>query len=482
MKYKLIGILVIIQILVFGQETYVKVIDENENRTGYQITRYEGRIFMSVAGVYNNSLEGALIMEVDENSDVLWKKNLQWIDISSGSMIIKDDVISLSGNHNPEQIEFYLHKMSIDGGDSITTHIIDDDSVDLDRMFQLSTIHYNGKFLIGGTANVVNSNLNNSIIYVVDDTSGEVDTLLILDQQTNSSAIWELIEDSDGNLLAIVAQRMQFGNRFRSIIKLDPEFNVIWKYTSEEDFFNRSKPKGCELEDGKIAMVMGSIGGEIQIHSIRAINKDSTIAWQFHWPDINSFQREILNIELTSDGSILVTGMYGWLSQTVPIGDVPFIAKISTEGDLIWERGFIQFDGQGEMKRGLLFDVEELDDASLLVLGQQSNDNGDILIMKLNAEGCLEDDCGLHNMFTDVNDLVIGQSEVNVYPNPAQDDLYIDTEIEFQMIKVYDAKGNLVYVEKYNSVIQLNQLRKGIYFLKLVTTEGKGVLKRLMKL
>lgn len=421
-------------------------------------------------------------MEVDENSEVLWKKNLPWIDISQGSMIIKDDIISLSGNNNPEQIEFYLHQMSIDGGDSITTHIIDDFSVDLNRMFQLNTIHYNGKFLIGGAASIVNTDLNNSIIYVVDDMSGEVDTLLFLDQQNGNSIIWKLIEDNEGNVLAFIEQNVAFGDDFRSIIKLDPEFNIIWKYTSEEDFFNRSQPRGCELNDGKIVMAMGSIGGEVQIHSLRAINQDSSIAWEFHWPDINSLQRETLNVELASDGSILVTGMYGWLSQTVPIRDVPYIAKISSDGALVWERAFIQFDEEGEMKRGLLFDVEEFEDGSLLVLGQQNNDNGDILIMKLTADGCLDDDdCGIHNMYTDVSDIVIPESEVNIYPNPVQDRLQISTDIIFERVEVYDSRGSIIIQESYQSDIDLKRLTKGTYFMKLIDADGKAALKIFVK-
>lgn len=466
-----------------GQDTFIKVIDRDETRTGRQLIEYNDRLFTLITGVCNNLTQCCEVMEITDQGNVIWTKTLPWIDPSSRSMVINNDIITLSGNNNPEQVEFYLHQMSINGGDSITTYIIDDPSVDLDRMFVLNTIYYNDKFLIAGTGNIANTNLDNSIIYVVDELSGEVDTLLMIDQQNRSSAIWDLLEDSEGNINAFIHQDTQGGSDFRSIIKLDSNFNIIWKYTSEEDIFNNSAPKGCILEDSKLAYVTGSTGGESQTHAIRAINQDSSIAWQFDWPDINSFQRELFSLELASDGSIFTTGMYGWTTLSTPLRDIPFIAKISAEGELIWERAFVQFDEEGELKRGLLFDVEELADGSLLALGQQRNENGDILIMKLMADGCLDvDDCELHNMYTDVSDIVIGNAEVTVYPNPILDAVQIKSEIEFERLKIYDLDGRLLQDLPFSNSINLSTLAHGNYFIKLITSDGRAALKQIVKM
>ncbi len=82
-------------------------------------------------------------------------------------------------------------------------------------------------------------------------------------------------------------------------------------------------------------------------------------------------------------------------------------------------------------------------------------------------------------------DEAIGElsSSFNIYPNPANDKLYIETEIEIEEVAVYDVYGRqqmLSAVSGQISVIDVANLNSGVYFVKIVTNEG-DVVKRFVK-
>ena len=74
-------------------------------------------------------------------------------------------------------------------------------------------------------------------------------------------------------------------------------------------------------------------------------------------------------------------------------------------------------------------------------------------------------------------------SSVNIYPNPTNDRLYIKTETEIEEIVVYDIYGRrqqLSAISGQPSVIDVADLKSGIYFIKINTNEG-NIVKRIIK-
>jgi photosystem II stability/assembly factor-like uncharacterized protein len=65
---------------------------------------------------------------------------------------------------------------------------------------------------------------------------------------------------------------------------------------------------------------------------------------------------------------------------------------------------------------------------------------------------------------------------VNIYPNPAKDEVNISTgNLEVRSLRVYDLLGNLVTCEKQpagNNVIRLNNLTRGMYNISILTDKG----------
>ena len=71
----------------------------------------------------------------------------------------------------------------------------------------------------------------------------------------------------------------------------------------------------------------------------------------------------------------------------------------------------------------------------------------------------------------------------NIYPNPVNDKLYIETEVEIEEVSIFDIYGRrqeLSAVSCQLSAIDVSNLNSGVYFVKIVTENGE-VVKRFIK-
>ncbi len=71
----------------------------------------------------------------------------------------------------------------------------------------------------------------------------------------------------------------------------------------------------------------------------------------------------------------------------------------------------------------------------------------------------------------------------NIFPNPVDDKLYIETEVEIEEVSIFDIYGRrqeLSAVSCQPSAIDVSNLNSGVYFVKVVTNEGE-VVKRFIK-
>ena len=70
----------------------------------------------------------------------------------------------------------------------------------------------------------------------------------------------------------------------------------------------------------------------------------------------------------------------------------------------------------------------------------------------------------------------------NIYPNPVNDKLYIETEAEVREVVVYDVYGRQQSTDngQQSTTIDVANLNSGVYFVKVVTANGEAV-KRIIK-
>jgi hypothetical protein len=79
---------------------------------------------------------------------------------------------------------------------------------------------------------------------------------------------------------------------------------------------------------------------------------------------------------------------------------------------------------------------------------------------------------------------VDGFGKVKLYPNPAQNEFSIESDVDIKQIKMYNQLGQVVLEFddiKPQPSYNISVLSKGIYFVELSSVQGKKTVKKLVK-
>jgi len=117
----------------------------------------------------------------------------------------------------------------------------------------------------------------------------------------------------------------------------------------------------------------------------------------------------------------------------------------------------ISFTGSGQIPNVNSLFVKNLTQGTTLEL-----DGSDILHLKVN---------------TGINSQLSIDDNVIIYPNPASDKLFIETEIEVSSISICNELGQIVITQDMNntSEIAVSNLQPGVYVLNAYGNEGELV-------
>jgi hypothetical protein len=76
------------------------------------------------------------------------------------------------------------------------------------------------------------------------------------------------------------------------------------------------------------------------------------------------------------------------------------------------------------------------------------------------------------NNTSGINEYVNNSLEALLFPNPAQNKISIKLNSAFSKIEIFDSKGELILLQKEN-MVDISNLPRGIYFVKVFTENGK---------
>ena len=419
------------------------------------------------------------IFEIDKNGDVIWEKLLPWLDLGLNSMVIENDTIFISGNH-PNRDRWLWHQMSANGGDSLATYEIADPNNIYQCMSNFGTVKLKDKFCIYGSGEI--GTFETSLLHFVDH-KGQLDTLVELFTTDVDSDPWEIIPDNEGNLTAFIRYREGGKNRQRLVAKINDDKDLIWAYFSEENSQQEAIPNGAILLDGTV--VYNSRDNFFRGENLRGIGSDSTIVWEHNSLDVSGLSREYTKIHTLDDGNILGVGEYSnIISTTDPeIFDAPYITQVNEDMSKEWERAYYAIEEDGNNTQlGSLRDAVELSDGSIIAIGwikQGPLFPFEILIMRLDEEGCLTLDCPVLNNITEVlsSSTEIARIDFDIYPNPVSNILTVQASTIPQKIEVYGIDGSMHLVTEETEQINVSSLAEGLYVLRIYTDAGAGVRK-----
>jgi len=67
-----------------------------------------------------------------------------------------------------------------------------------------------------------------------------------------------------------------------------------------------------------------------------------------------------------------------------------------------------------------------------------------------------------------------------IYPNPSNTDLQIQTDLQIHSISITDFTGKVIYTTT-SKKIDCSGFAKGVYLIKVITNDGIGIKKLLVK-
>ncbi|MEM1322333.1 MAG: T9SS type A sorting domain-containing protein, partial [Bacteroidota bacterium] len=102
----------------------------------------------------------------------------------------------------------------------------------------------------------------------------------------------------------------------------------------------------------------------------------------------------------------------------------------------------------------------------------------DVWIIRTDAEGCMQEDCGFEQLITDVEEVTLSSgAQPLIYPNPTRGILHIDTPHSPDAYQLLDSNGRMLQAGAFQPSISLQPWPPGIYLLRLIREQSVATFK-----
>ncbi len=423
------------------------------------------------------------IVKIDTNLTILNKNEIQENYLSASSLF---PINGLKNN--------YIYGL-IDTNNIIKHYLINSDSNLI--LSNKRSISYNSKLDM-----TCNSFLNNKIYLFGFDYNNNVASKVKLSIQcidTNGNLLWgkvfqdkrcytnNVVQTKDGNF--ILAGFKYFGestgssdSAFAWYAKVDTLGNILW-----EQVLKRGSKIMCEYvwatnANGTIYLTgtnyanypsswYSSIYGDTSFSYILKINDNTgEVEWQ---------KRFLYSINKTSGLLSSIGGMtyynsnlYALISHNVYLPNQEYImfAKFDLQGNILWKRLFQQANYSNRA-----YSLTPTEDG-FLICGDSKDSthakgDSDAWLIKTDSNGCIIPGC---NAKDNVVQIINPEKVFTVYPNPAQNEINVNTEnldIKIESLAIYNMQGQALKTVSKTTKINTEDLANGNYLLIITTNK-----------
>lgn len=263
------------------------------------------------------------------------------------------------------------------------------------------------------------------------------------------------------------------------IIKIDYDGNLVWDEIYDDFDHNNGWAVPLATSDGKLYFSANQFDYEDEFYEYdvtRLVNVDSqdgSILWEDTYGEANRNQASF-NVKEDFSGNIVISG-----DQANETGQSQgFLKKISSEGELLWDRGFQYSDVLGSVHYN--FDTEPTPDGGYVGCGymitippEPNSPSQDLWVYKLDSMGCFVPGCGVG-----VEEFRKKEGLMKIGPNPVNKGQFLNVYIsklatfEVQYLNLIDAQGRLVKKVPVNGsdstiIIMVSDLQSGAYLIEL---------------
>jgi uncharacterized delta-60 repeat protein len=327
-----------------------------------------------------------------------------------------------------------------------------------DGVVKTIVIQADGKILVGGEFANYNGARENFIIRLNSD--GTKDATFVTGTGFDAF-VNVIVQQADGKIL-VGGEFTFYNNGFtpKGIIRLNGDGTKDTSFNTGTGFDNAVWII-AQQTDGKI-LVGGNFSqyNDVNERSIIRLNSDGVKDTSFVTG--TGFDGSVYTIAQQADGKILVGGFFSSYNGSAE----NLIILLNSNGTK--DTSF----NTGAGFNNTVYTIEQQADGKILVGGWYTTYNGDnssAYLIKLRTEASLST-----TSFDTTNAFVI-------YPNPVQNVLHLQSNnfTSIKSVKIYDLQGKVV-LQDTNDTINVSNLSKGVYIVKITTEEGE-VTKKFIK-
>jgi hypothetical protein len=266
------------------------------------------------------------------------------------------------------------------------------------------------------------------------------------------------------------------GNEDFWIVKLNTSGAIQWEKSLTGNLADSAQsiqqtPEGEYI----VAGLSNSVNSEIPTvfgisnYCVAKLDANGNTLWQRYFG--GSGGDHPYSVQLTSDGGSIVAGATGSFDGDVTGNHGSFdcwIVKLDPSGDIQWQKSL----GGSELDEA--YSIQQTNDGGYILAGMISSADGNITGYHGNSDAWI--------VKLSSNQLNTGEihliNEPIIYPNPAQDIIYLDHLPGDTVVNITDMSGRNLFSQKYNDKkISLNtsKLANGMYIIQ-VQSKGKIIL------
>lgn len=196
------------------------------------------------------------------------------------------------------------------------------------------------------------------------------------------------------------------------------------------------------------------------------------------------YQPNIVDLNNDSDGAFIGCGKTGYILNSTLSG-YPWLFKISTSGQLVWERLVDDVAGADNLNA-----IDEYNNNGYIGVGLASKTEQNVTkfyswILKLDKFGCLFQNCDSLSITSSINEPDFGfdsnNPSVGISPNPMSETTTFNINVDISQpfkLSIYDTNAHLLRHESVHQTpftFHRNNMPAGMYFWKLNREDGSEV-------
>ncbi len=324
-------------------------------------------------------------------------------------------------------------------------------------------IQLDGKIIIGGAFNKFNEITRNGLARLHSDGSLDLtfDPGVGVDVGNGSNLIYDLDVTTDGKIIIVGGFEMFNGLDRNCLARLNSNGSVDNSFVPASDLILANGAKRIEvvalLPSG--GMILGGIfiaGNSTNSRSLLRVNSDGVNDETFT-PGFGTEGTGIFDLTVRPDGKILIGGKFSKYDTANKFT----IALLNSDGTLATNFNYEGFNPNFDR----IYATATLDDGNILVGGQFG-------LRKLLAT---------ENLAT--NDFTSGI--LSIYPNPVKNILHLNTQQTIIEAKVFNIAGQEIKLSQNifagNTELNMENLKAGIYVIKVITNDGNVIFSKVTK-